>query len=221
MRVQHRIVRDLLEARHADHAALAVFVLHASRELHDHFFDGRSLARLHCRGLLVGLADLGLHRIRIDRRIQRPRRIDVRRVDLDEVMRLAHEGRAAQIGNLIDLRARRHAMRDLDDLPLGVAVHQQIRLGVQQHRAPHLLAPVVEVRDATQRGLDAADDDGHVLECFARALRVNDHGSIRALAAHAARRVRIVTANALVRGVAVHHGIHVARGDAEEEIRPA
>ncbi len=74
-------------------------------------------------------------------------------------------------------------MRDLADLPLGVAEHEQVGLGVQQHAAANLLAPVVEVRDAAQRGLDAADDDGHILERFARALRIDDDGAIRALAA--------------------------------------
>ncbi len=141
-------------------------------------------------------------------------------VDLDEAFgRLAaHEGGAAQIGDLVDRRAGREPMRDLDDLPLGVAEHEQVRLRVQQHGPAHLLAPVVEVRDAAQRRLDAADDDGHILERFARALRVHHHAAIRPLAALATRRVRIIGADALVRGVAVHHRIHVAGGDAEEQV---
>ncbi len=221
MRVEHGVVGDLLEAGHADDAALAVFTLHAARELDDDLVDGRCLARFDRRGLLVRLADLRLHGIRVDRRVQLPGRIYMSRVDLDEVMRLAHERSATQIGDVGDLRSGGHAMRDIDDLPFGIAVHQQIRLGVQQHRAPHLLAPVIEVRDAAQRGLDAADDDGHVLESFARTLRVHHDAAIGALAAHAAGRVGVIAANPLVRGVAVHHRVHVARGDAEEQVRPA
>jgi hypothetical protein len=133
VRVQHRIGRHRLERRHADHAAFAVFGLHAPRELHDDFARRRGLAGFHRRGLLVGLADLGLHRIRIDGRIQRPRRIDVRGIDLDEVVRLAHERSAAQVDDVGNLRAARQAMRDLDDLPFGIAEHQQVGLGIQQH----------------------------------------------------------------------------------------
>jgi hypothetical protein len=77
------------------------------------------------------------------------------------------------------------------------------------------------VRDAAQRRLDAADDDGHVLERLACPLCVHHDAAVRPLAADATRRVRIVGTDALVRGVSVHHRVHVARGDSEEEIGPA
>ena len=50
-------------------------------------------------------------------------------------------------------------------------------LRIEQDRAAHLLRPVVEVRDAAQRGLDAADDDRHVAERLAAALRIDDDAS--------------------------------------------
>ena len=112
-------------------------------------------------------------------------------------------------------------MRDLADLPLAIAIDEQVRLGIEQDRAPHLLRPVVEVRDAPQRRLDAADHDRHVLEGFARALRVDDHRAIRPLAADALRRVRIIAAHPPVGGVAIDHRVHVAGGDAEEQVAVA
>jgi hypothetical protein len=51
-----------------------------------------------------------------------------------------------------------------------------------------------------------------------RALRIDDNGSIRALAALPAWRVCIIAADALVRGIAVHHRVHVPGGDAEEQV---
>ena len=102
---------------------------------------------------------------------------------------------------------------------LAIAVHQQIGLGIEQHRAAHLLRPVVKVRDAAQRCLDAADDDRHVAVGLARALRVHDHRAIGPLAALAAGRVGIVAAHAPVGGVAIDHRVHVAGGDAEEQPR--
>ncbi len=135
--------------------------------------------------------------------------------------RLARERGAAQVGDLLDGLARREAVRDLADLPLGVAEHQQVGLRVHQHRAAHLLRPVVEVRDAPERRLDAADHDRHVLVRLPGALRVHDHAAVGPRAGHAVRGVGVVAADAAVRGVAVHHRIHVAAGDAEEQVRLA
>ena len=55
--------------------------------------------------------------------------------------------------------AGRQAVRDLDDLPLAVAEHEQVGACVEQDRAAHFLVPVVVVRDAPQARLDAADHD--------------------------------------------------------------
>jgi hypothetical protein len=42
-------------------------------------------------------------------------------------------------------------MRDFDHGALGVAVEQDVGLGVDQDRAAHLVRPVVVMRDAAQR----------------------------------------------------------------------
>ncbi len=112
-------------------------------------------------------------------------------------------------------------MGDLADLPLGVAEDEQVGLRVHQYRAADFFGPVVEVRDTPQRGLDAADDDGHVLVGLAGTLRIHDHATVGSRAGDAVRRVGIVAADPAIRGVAIHHRIHVATGDAEEQVRPA
>ena len=112
-------------------------------------------------------------------------------------------------------------VRHLDDGALGIAVEQEVRLGVGQDRAAHLVGPVVVMRDAAQRRLDAAEHDRHVLERLAAALRVDDGAAVRPLAAFAARRVGVVVAQPAVRRVAVDHRVHVAAGDAEEQARLA
>jgi hypothetical protein len=57
----------------------------------------------------------------------------------------------------------------------ALPIDKQVRLGIEQDRAADLLRPVVEVRDAPQAGLDAADDEGHVGERLAHPLRIDDH----------------------------------------------
>ncbi len=73
------------------------------------------------------------------------------------------------------------------------------------------------MRDAAQAGLDAADHDRRIRKRLAHALRIDDHAAIRPLAALAMRCVRIVAPHAPVGRVAIHHRIHVAGRDAEEE----
>ena len=73
------------------------------------------------------------------------------RVDLEVILRdrLAGENRSAQVSNIGDGLARRQTVGDVDDLALGVAVHEQIGLGIEQNRAADLLGPVIKVRNAT------------------------------------------------------------------------
>ncbi len=120
------------------------------------------------------------------------------------------ERRAAHVADLGDLLAGREPVRDLDDLPLGVAVHEQVGARVEQRSSGAPFRPVVVVRDAAQARLDAADHDRHVGERLAHALRVDDHAAIGPLAADAVGRVRVVAAHAPVRRVAVDHRVHVA-----------
>ena len=216
MRIQHRIVDHLLVGRHADDTVATVRTLHPTHELDDvlAFSDGR------CGGACV--LDR-LHRIGVDGRVQRTRRIQVRGVDLDVVgaVALAHKRGATQVGDLVDGLAGVQAPRDVGDLSLGVAIDQQVGLGIHEHGAAHFFAPVIEVRDAAQRGLDTADDDGHVFIGLARALRIHDDRAVRPLAPLPTRRVRVIAAHAAVGGIAVDHRVHVAGGDAEEQPRPA
>ena len=75
------------------------------------------------------------------------------------------------------------------------------------------------MRDAAQAAFNAAEDDRHILVGFAAALAVDDRRAVRSLATGIARRVRVVAADLAICRVAVDHRIHVARGDAEEQIR--
>ena len=220
VRVQHRIPAHLIEGRQPDDAAFALRVRHVPMEPHHLGGDrARVGGRLH-RGP-QGLPAAALVGIRIDRRRGRPGRVQFRRIDLHPALgnAAAHECRSADVHEVRDARAVAQALRDIDDLPLRVAEHQQIRLRIRQHAAPHLLGPVIEVGDAPQTRLDAADHDGDALVGFADALGIHDDAAVGPPAADPARRVRVVAAHTPVRGVAVHHRIHVAAGDAEEQPR--
>jgi len=235
VRVQHRIALDRLEIGQPDHRSLArrrdrTAVGAGDGAAHD--LDrlaaivaaGLDLLRRAVRALSGGRL-LGRH-VGVDDLVDLARRVDRARVDLvpagqRRVVDLAHEGGAADVGDRLDRLLRRQPVRDLDDRPLGVAVDQQVGLGVDQDRAPHLVRPVVVMRDAAQGRLDAADHHRHLLERLAAALRVDQGRAVRPLAGHAAGRVGVVTADLPVRRVVVDHRIHVPGGDAEEQLRTA
>jgi hypothetical protein len=132
-----------------------------------------------------------------------------------------HEGGAAQVADLVDRFAPGQAVGEFDQRALGVAEQQQVGLRMGQDGAAHLVRPVVVVGDAAQGRLDAADHQRHVGEGFAGALRIDDHGAVGAAVGRGAGRVGVVGADLAVRGVAVDHRIHVAGGDAEEQLGPA
>ena len=112
-------------------------------------------------------------------------------------------------------------MGDFDQRPLGVAVKQQVGLGVEQDGPAHLVGPIVVMGDAAQRGLDAAQNDGRVRKGLAAALGIDDDGAVRPLAAFSARRVGVIVPQPPVRRIAVDHRVHIAAGDAEKQVRPA
>ena len=73
-------------------------------------------------------------------------------IDFDVVSKqaLTHERGAAQIGQRIDTLAGSHAAADIGDLPLGIAIDQQVGLGIEQNRTADFFRPVIKMRDAPQ-----------------------------------------------------------------------
>ena len=132
-----------------------------------------------------------------------------------------HEGGAAQVANRLDRLAGGDAVRQLDQRPFGIAEDQDVGLGIGQHRAPHLVRPVVVMRDAAQAGLDTPDHDIGIRIRFAGTLCIHHHRAVRAFVRLAVRRVRVVGADLALGGVAVDHRIHVAGGHAEIQVGPA
>src|SRR5690606_31711146 len=108
---------------------------------------------------------------------------------------------------------------DIHHRPFRVAVHQQVGLGIHDYRAAHLVRPVIVMGDPAQAGFDAADQDWHVVPGLAAALAVDDDGPVRAFATFIVGGIGVVVTQFAVGGVAVDHGIHVARGHRKKQIR--
>ena len=84
-----------------------------------------------------------------------------------------------------------------------------------------LSLPVVVVRDAAQAASMPPSTMRHVVEGLAAALAVDEAARSGRLPPTSPGRVGVVAADLAVRGVAVDHRIHVAGGDAEEQVRLA
>ncbi|OPZ04010.1 MAG: hypothetical protein BWZ09_02087 [Alphaproteobacteria bacterium ADurb.BinA305] len=219
VRVQHRVVAHGLVGGQAHHRARAVELAPSLRHEAQHLFGGIGDGSGRHGGAC-------LHRVGVGMADQRAGRVHFGRIDLDPVglgtpVARRHERAAAQVADLCDRLARGEAVRQRHDRALGVAEQQQVGLGIGQHRAAHLVGPVVVVRDAPEAGLDRADHDIGLGEGLAGALRVDRHGAIRAAVRRAVGGVGVIRADTAVGGVAVDHRIHVAGGDAEEQVRLA
>jgi hypothetical protein len=221
--VEHRVVAHLFVGGQADGGVGACRLvlrqaLGAADDAHDcrvASADFRSLAfrrRFHC--IRIGMGVYGsrrIHRGRVGLAPFRSRQPAVRH----------HEGRAAQVADVGNFFAFRQSVGKVHQRALGIAEDQQVGLGMRQDGTPHLVRPVIVVRDAAQGRLDAADHQRHVGEGLAGALRIHDHRPVGAAAGRGVGRVGVVGADLAVRGIAVDHGIHVAGGDAEKQLRPA
>ncbi len=214
MGVEHRVFADLCERGQTHHRAGPIRALRARLESDERLPVGGRRG-----GVRVGL--LRGDRVGIRMRIHPARSIEPARINLRPVLRPTpgHEGGPAQIADLLDRLSARQAMRQLDQRALGVAVDEEIRLRIHQDGAADLLGPMIVVGDPSQARLDAADDDGHALECLARALGIDGHRTVGAATRGTVRRVGIVRAQTPIGGVAIHHRVHVPGGDAEKEVR--
>ncbi|ACY33104.1 hypothetical protein CtCNB1_2358 [Comamonas thiooxydans] len=234
--IENRIALDLFVAGQTQHGALArrQLGLAAQREI-GHELDGLDLGyrcavieavRFRFRSIFLGAAlalGLGLlagRHIGVDMGLDLAGLVHRGGIDLEPALlrSAAKERSAAHIGDLLDRLARRDAVRHFDQGTFCIAVEQDVALAVHHDGATHLVAPVVVVGNATQRALDAAQHDGHILVGLAAALAVNDGRAVGALAGHIARGIGIVAANLAISRVTVDHRVHVAGRHAPEQI---
>ncbi|MPM68793.1 hypothetical protein SDC9_115727 [bioreactor metagenome] len=234
VRVKNRVALHLLVAGQTQHGAITrgLFALAFAAQRGIGHELQRLLARCGLRrfaALFLGahlalrLGLLAGRHIGVDVRFDHARLVHLGGIQFEPALLrfAAEEGCAAHVGDLLDRLARGDAVRHLHQRALGVAVQQDVALAVHHDGAAHLVAPIVIMRNAAQAALNAAQHDGHVLVGLAAALAVDDGGAVRALAAHVAGRVGVVTADLAVRRVAVDHRIHVARRHAPEQVRTA
>ena len=130
-------------------------------------------------------------------------------------------GRAAHVGQPADVFPGRKPPRDLQHRDLSHAVDEQIGGAVEQDRAANSVAPVIVVREAPKRRLNAADHDGHVGKELLQPASVDGRRVVGSASGRGVRRVGVTRAPLPCGRVVVDHRIHVAAGHAEEEAGPA
>ncbi|CGA04363.1 Uncharacterised protein [Salmonella enterica subsp. enterica serovar Typhi] len=75
------------------------------------------------------------------------------------------------------------------------------------------------MRGTAQTGLNAAKDHRDIFPRFFATLGIDQRGAVRAFARDVIRGVGVIVAQLTVSGVTVDHRVHVASGDAEEQVR--
>ncbi len=142
-------------------------------------------------------------------------------VVIDLVERAGAVDGAVDIGDLIDGQSGVERVGDLDNRVLAHAVDEDVGARVEQHRALEFVLPVVVVGQATQACLDAADNDGSVLERLADEVTVDRDGSVGTVPLLATGGIGVGVAAVLGHRIVVDHGIHVAGTDEKAQTRLA
>ncbi len=142
-------------------------------------------------------------------------------VEALHVVAVGDEGHLADLAQQLGVISVAQGARHLLHHALAHAVHHQVGAAVGQDRGHDAVAPVVVVREAPERGFDAAGDHGRVGKEPLENPRVDRHGAVGTVARGAARRVGVVVAQPQVGRVVVHHRVHGSGRDAEEEARGA
>ena len=122
-----------------------------------------------------------------------------------------HAGRAGYARQGRGRETLGQALRNLDDRALAHAVDDEVRLGVQEQRAPHGVRPEIVVHRAAQGGLDPAQHHRQSRERPLEEARVGDAGPVRARARETAGGVGVVLALLAEGGVMGEHGIQRGR----------
>ena len=125
----------------------------------------------------------------------------------------ALKDRAVDIGDVLHVHTGVQGVRNFHDAALTHAVHQQVRLGIQEDGTLHGIGPVVVVGQAAQAGLNAANENGHILVGLPDEIAVDDGGVVRALAHDAAGSEGVRLPAVPGDGIVVDHGVHVAAAD--------
>ena len=120
---------------------------------------------------------------------------------------------AVNIGDMAHIHAGVQRIGHLNDGLFTHAVHQQVCLTVQQYGTLHSFGPVVIVTQSAQAGLDAANENGHILVGLPNQIAVYYGGVIRSLAHNAAGGEGIGFAAVLGDGIVIDHGVHITAAD--------
>ncbi len=127
--------------------------------------------------------------------------------------------RAADVADRADRFARGEAAQNFKKRTFAHPVNKEIAFRVERDRAANFIAPIIVMREATQRRFDAAGQDRNARERLTGALAVRERRPVGTLADLAARSVSVVVADLAVRRVMVDHRIHIPGADAKSDAR--
>ena len=115
--------------------------------------------------------------------------------------------------------AAAHPIRGDENRTLAHAEHQQIRAAVYKDARTNGIVPVVIMREAAQRGFNAADGNRNIAIGFSNQMAVDVDCAIRTLCCLSAGRIDIRRAAAFGGGIMVDHAVNDAGGNEKTVIR--
>ena len=102
---------------------------------------------------------------------------------------------------------------------LSHSVRNQIRTGIEKDGAAHLVRPVIVMRKAPERCLDAAEDHRCMFIRSPDQIAVHGNRAVRPFSHDTARRKGICFSVLFRHGIMVDHGIHISGRDKKAKTR--
>ena len=139
------------------------------------------------------------------------------RVEALNIRLVGHKGHLIYLTQQFGIIAVTHSFSHLLHYPLTHSIDKQVGTALHNHRGLQAVAPIVVVRKAAQRSLNATHNNRHVgIETFEN-LRIYRSGVVGAETRLTTSRIGIVATQAYVGCIVIYHRIHSSGRDAKEQ----
>ena len=119
----------------------------------------------------------------------------------------------------MNVNASRKCICNRYDRKFSHSVRNQIRTGIEKDGAAHLVRPVIVMRKAPERCLDAAEDHRCMFIRSPDQIAVHGNRAVRPFSHDTARRKGICFSVLFRHGIMVDHGIHISGRDKKAKTR--
>ena len=182
-----------------------------------HRLDERGVALHHIAKRLYLSEVLSKLCLILDALLERVEHLSTAIIESLDIGLIGDEAHLTQASQQLHIEAVTHSLSHLANRLVAHTVDKQVGTRSCQHRALQRIGPIVVVRKAAQRRLNATHNHRGMRKEVFENLGIGIDRSVGAEASLATRRIGVVGAEAYVGRIVVDHRVHSARSNGKEE----